>query len=172
VSKHTGWLFIGFVVVAAVVVIVFVDRNASSTTTDTNSNVNAATTVRPDDNTNTTNSDYLPVTAADESFSLLQVATTTEVGEISTYKFSDGNSLSVMPQALQSAVLNETPTITVDSDWPVAGLMGERYTLSSAKDGSEFHVVQVKYAGKLFDFRGSEDYLNNLDQYIEFTNNE
>ncbi len=169
-SKHTGWLFIGFVVAAAVVAIILVDRNTNSTaTTDTNTNQANTNSAIP---ANTNSSDRQLITAADESFSLLHTASTIEVGEITTYKFTDGNSLSVMPEAMQAAVLNETPTITVDSDWPVGGLMGERYTLSSAKDGSEFYVVQVVYAGKLFDFRGSEDYLNNLDQYIQFTNNE
>jgi hypothetical protein len=168
-SKHTGLLFIGFVIVAAIAVIIFVNRNASTDVTNTNTNsdsdttVNSNATIRSNDNTETV--------SADGAYTLLQAAETTINGEITTYRFTDGNSLSVMPEALQSVVLNETP-VKEEVDITVGGLPATRYTLASAKDGSLFTVVQIIYESKLYDFRGSTDYLDDLSQYIKFTNNE
>ncbi|HBY73714.1 MAG TPA: hypothetical protein DEG44_03430, partial [Candidatus Kerfeldbacteria bacterium] len=94
-----------------------------------------------------------PIVAQDGSYTVMQSTDTLVIGEITTYSFGDTNSLSVMPAAMQSVVLNETPTLA-ETDITVAGQAGKKLTLSSAKDGSPFSVVQVIVNDQLFDFRG------------------
>lgn len=163
-SKHSGLLFIGFVVVAAIVVVVLINQPDTTEPTATNTN-----TVVPENANSNSNTNVTINNAVDGSFSLVKPAAKTEIGEIITYKFEDANSLSVMPAELKSAVLAETP-IREEADLTVDGLAAKRYTLSSAKDGSLFTIVQVETGDKLYDFRGSDDYLNDLESYITFTN--
>ena len=163
-SKHSGLLFIGFVVVAAIALIVFLQKNTDQTSTTTNTNtVNT--------NLESRSIDEVETVSADGTFTLLQSANKTEVGEIVTYRFENGNSLSIMPVELKTAVLNETP-VQSESEITVGNVSGKRYILSSAKDGSLFPIVQLTQGSKLYDFRGSEDYLDNLESYISFTNNQ
>ncbi len=168
-TKHTGVLFIGFVVVAAIAVVVIVNKNTNTedpntNTTETNTNAsNANATVRPTDT---------DTTVTDQGITLLKPAEKTVVGEIVTYRFLDGNSLSIMPEALRSVVLNETP-VKSENDVidETTGVTYHHYTLASAKDGSLFSIVQVIQNSKLYDFRGADEYLNHLDQYVTFINN-
>ena len=169
-SKRTGFVFILFVVVATAVVVVAMQNNQVDT-------VNVQVNNQSNNQTNTANTDSKtaddnkvavdPVVSADGSYTILQKMTTTTVGEIVSYTFTDGNALSVMPEAMQSAVLNETPVIA-STEITIAEQTATQYTLSSAKDGSHFSVVQVIRNGQLFDFRGNADYLNNLSTYIQF----
>ena len=154
-SKRSGALFIGFVVLAAIVVILVLNNN--STNSKQNSN----------NNSTNTNAVSEPIVASDGSYTVMQSTDTELIGEIITYSFGDSNSLNVMPAAMQSVVLNETPTMA-EADITVAGLAGKKLTLSSAKDGSPFTVVQVVVNDQLFDFRGTELFLDTLGQYIVF----
>ena len=108
-----------------------------------------------------------PIIAQDGSYTILQSTDTQVIGEITTYKFGEKNSLSVMPSAMQSVVLNETPTLN-EIDIVVTNVPGKKLLLSSAKDGSPFSVVQVIYQDQLFDFRGTDLFLDTLGQYIQF----
>lgn len=157
-SKRSGALFIGFLAVAAVVVVLVLNQDTSDPAVTNTNTTNAATNTSPVPE---------PVVALDGSYTVLQSTDTLVIGEITTYSFGDDNSLSVMPAAMQSVVLNETPTMA-EADITVAGLVGKKLTLSSAKDGSPFTVVQVVQADQLFDFRGTELFLNTLGQYVVF----
>lgn len=168
-SKHTGVVFIGFVVVTAIAVVVAVNQTTDTTDNDAvTSNSNTTT-----GNTNTVvNAVDSTETITEDGITLLKPAEKTVVGEIVTYRFSDGNSLSIMPEALKTVVLNETPVKSEETVIDEAtGITYHNYTLASAKDGSSFLVVQVIQNSKLYDFRGAEDYLNHLDEYVTFINN-
>lgn len=155
-SKRSGVLFIGFLAVAAIGVVVVLNRNApDEPITETNANQAVVEPITE------------PVVAKDGSYTVLQSTDTIVVGEITTYSFGEVNSLSVMPAAMQQAVLNETPTLN-ETDIAVAGVPGKKFTLSSAKDGSPFSVVQVMVNDQLFDFRGTDLFLDTLSQYIQF----
>lgn len=156
-SKRTGALFIGFVLITAVVVIVVLNWNSGTEITNSKQNTNS----------NSTNTVVEPIVAQDGSYTVMQSTDTLVIGEITTYSFGDTNSLSVMPAAMQSVVLNETPTLA-ETDITVAGQAGKKLTLSSAKDGSPFSVVQVIVNDQLFDFRGTDLFLDTLGQYIIF----
>lgn len=155
-------MFIGFVV--AMILLFVLNRDTATDATNTNTNVAA------DQNVNVAESTFQPIVSEDGVYSLLQPAEKLEVGEITTYTFATGQ-LSVMPAAMQSVVLNETP-IQAEVDLVVSGLPAKRYTLASAKDGSDFDVVQVLYLNQLYHFTGDEAFLSNLDQLIIFNNNE
>ena len=147
-SKRSGLIFILFLVVVAVIVLVVLNRNSET------QNVIVA------DDT------YQPIVSADGVYTLSKPSQKLEVGEITTFTFTDGQ-LSVMPAAMQSVVLNETP-VQAEVAVVISGLPAKRYTLSSAKDGSSFDVVQVLYLNQLYHFTGNEAFLSNLDQYIIF----
>lgn len=155
-------------VVVAVIVLFVLNRDTATDTTNTNTNNVSDTT--NDQNVNTDEAAYQPVVSEDGAYSLLQPAEKLVVGEITTYTFAAGQ-LSVMPAAMQSVVLNETP-IQAEVDLVVSGLPAKRYTLASAKDGSSFDVVQVLYLGQLYHFLGDAAFLDHLDSYILLNNNE
>lgn len=160
-SKHTSTWFIGFVGLAAIAVVFMLSNqpDAQTNTTTNTTNTNQPVTTQPVQTPTQT--------IEQEAVTLSQVTDTLDIGDITTYRFGDTNSLSVMPVAMQVAVLNETPTLeTVDIT--VAGVTGQRLTLSSAKDGSPFTVVQVVQGDTLYDFRGDDEFLDQLDQYITF----
>ncbi|MBI4407802.1 MAG: hypothetical protein HY565_04890 [Candidatus Kerfeldbacteria bacterium] len=163
-SKRSGLLFIVFLVVAAIIVLVVLNRNAAPEPT------NVTTTINQNVNTVVDEDTYQPVISADGAYTLAKPAQKLEVGEITTFTF-DAGQLSVMPSAMQSLVLNETP-VQAEVDVMVSGLPAKRYTLASAKDGSDFDVVQVLYLNQLYHFTGDEAFLSNLDQFITFNNNE
>lgn len=151
-------------VVVGVIVLFVLNRDTATDVTNTN-NVNKTTNqdVTVDEST------FQPVISADGTYTLLQTAEPTVIAEITSYVFADGNALSVMPASMQALVLNETPvqhsTVVIDSE---TGITYTHYILSSAKDGSAFAVVHVIQQGKLYDFRGTDDYLNHLEKYIQF----
>lgn len=163
-------VFFAFLVIAAVVVIGLVAWTGRKSSLEPDTVTNTATTNTATTNQPTTpNSNTATVPAVTDAYTLLAEAETTVVGEITTYTFTDNNFLNVMPAAMQSAVLNETPvkqreTITIGET------AAERLTISSAKDGSDVIVVQTVIGETLYDFRGTEDFLSNLSQYIIFTN--
>ena len=171
-------VFFAFLVIAAVVVIGLVAWTGRKSALDPDTATNTVTTntaannpdATPNSNTTvvpTVNEVVVPVVT--DAYTLLAEAETTVVGEITTYSFADNNFLNVMPAAMQSAVLNETPvkqreTITIGET------AAERIIISSAKDGSDVAVVQAVIGETLYDFRGNEDFLSNLSQYIIFSN--
>lgn len=168
-------VFLIFLIIAALIVIALVawtGRNVALDQTEivnanndiaNNGSVNIAT---KSSNTNNDSSDDSKLVKT-EAFELLSPAETIVIGEITTYTFAENNILNVMPKAMQSAVLNETPvkerTVITIGETPA-----ERLTLSSAKDGSDVIVVQTVVGEKLYDFRGNTNYLSNLSQFIKF----
>lgn len=104
-----------------------------------------------------------------ESFTLLKPATPTTVGEITTYQFAVGNTMSVMPASYKSMVLNETPVLET-RDIMIGETPAQELTISSAKDGSEITIVQLSLNNTVYDFRGDDNFLQQLTNYIEFTN--
>lgn len=161
-----GIWFIVFVVAATLVVVIAVQQSSSPSPTN---NTSEATDSNQTNTTEVAEQEALDETtvSADGKYTLLKEMTTTTIGEITSYQFSNGNALSVMPEAMKSAVLNETPVVAEQST-QIGDVPAMQYTLSSAKDGSHFTVVQVVRAGQLYDFRGSEEYLANLADYIKF----
>ena len=118
---------------------------------------------------NTTNTN---VTAADGSSEpeysfVTPITTKTVTGEITTYTFSIGNILNVMPVSNRNLVLAETP-IKSQHDITIGNTAAQYLTISSAKDGSDVHVVQVTVGDTLYDFRGSDGFLDSLNNYIQF----
>lgn len=156
-SNKKPALFIGFLIVAAIVVIVVVKSQTTDSSPESDQPL-------ADNNTNTV---VEPMVSKDGTYTVMQATNSEVIGEITTYSFGDSNSLNVMPAAMQSVVLNETPTLN-EAAVVVAGLPGKKLTLSSAKDGSPFFVVQVINNDQLFDFRGNELFLDTLNQYIVF----
>lgn len=167
--------FLVFIIVAAIVVVGLVAWTGRQNTTNqavVNASVNAKSNVTTETSktTNSTTNVNTPVTTNPTAgYSILASAETTIVGEITTYIFADNNILNVMPMAMQSAILNETP-VKERTTITVGGLTGERLIISSAKDGSDIAIVQISKGDQLFDFRGDDSYLSKLGQYIEFTN--
>ena len=96
-------------------------------------------------------------------------ATTSSEGEIMSYDFGNGNRLNVMPADYQTMVLNEI-AVQERQSITIGSAAGERLTVTSAKDGSPTDVVQVILDRTLYDFRGSNDFLSHLDDYVTFTN--
>ncbi len=168
-SKRSGLIFIVFLVVVAIIVLVVLNRNAATEPVNVNTNT-VNTNVATNQNVTVADDTYEPIVSADGAYTLSKPSQKLEVGEITTFTFADGQ-LSVMPAAMQSVVLNETP-VQSEVVVVVSGLPAKRYTLASAKDGSKFDVVQVLYLNQLYHFTGDEAFLSNLDQYIIFNNNE
>ncbi|MDP3971110.1 MAG: hypothetical protein Q8P90_05480 [bacterium] len=100
---------------------------------------------------------------------VLVPATTAKYDEITTYTFEPENTLSVMPSSYEGISLNETDVLDRETI-SVGNQVAERLTIASAKDGSEISVVQVISDDYLYDFRGSDDFLESLDQYIKISN--
>lgn len=164
-SNKKPALFIGFLVVVAIIVILVVQKTLDKSQTP--NSLPEADQPSADNATNSTTTVTAPIVAQDGSYTVMQATNSEVIGEITTYSFGDSNSLNVMPAAMQSVVLNETPTLN-EASVMVAGLPGKKLTLSSAKDGSPFFVVQVISNDQLFDFRGNELFLDTLNQYIVF----
>ncbi len=158
-------LFLGFVIIAAIFVVGLVSWSASQQpSSDTATTTNVAVV-----NTNTSTK-VDSKTKLGDHVALLKEAAATEVGTIETYRFNETDTLNIMPEAMRSAVLNETP-VQKEEVITVGGVEAKKLTITSAKDGSEGMVVQVIKNGNLYDFRGSDDFLANLSDFITFTNN-
>lgn len=169
-------VFLIFLIVVALIVIGLVawtGRNSaldqvetSSATNNTVSNsavVNTAT----ESNSNTNINSVSGKLVKTEAFELLSPAETSIVGEITTYRFAENNLLNIMPKAMQSAVLNETP-VKERVAITIGEITAERLTISSAKDGSDVTIVQAVVGEMLYDFRGNQSYLSNLSNFIKF----
>lgn len=100
-------------------------------------------------------------------FTILIDATITSSGDITTYHFTDTNILNIMPLSYKAMVLNETP-VTNTEIVSVGEVSAELLTLRSAKDGATIKVVQIEHGDQLFDFRGSDEFLNTLSKYVQF----
>lgn len=144
--------FFIFIIIAVFVVVAAVAWFSNhSEIGKTNANTNAA-------NVNSDNT---------ADFTLLQSADTITNGAITTYTFAAGNVLNVMPADMQSVTLAETP-VQERTPITIGAVSGERITITSAKDGSAQTIVQVVHNDKLYDFRGSADFLDHLADYIQF----
>ena len=104
-----------------------------------------------------------------QDLTLLQTATETTSGEITSYHFDGNNILNVMPISYKDSVLNESSIIKTE-DTSIGGSAGKKYTITSAKDGSEINVIHVELNGVLYDFRGTDDFLKSLNNYILLSN--
>ena len=74
-----------------------------------------------------------------------------------------------MPISYKDSVLNESSIIKTE-DTSIGGSAGKKYTITSAKDGSEINVIHVELNGVLYDFRGTDDFLKSLNNYILLSN--
>lgn len=98
---------------------------------------------------------------------LLENATVNAEGEIVSYQFGGGNVVNIMPLSYKSLVLNETSVVSRE-DMVIDGQDGEKITMKSAKDGSEVVIIQVETTDYLYDMRGSEEFINNINSYLNF----
>ena len=155
-----------FIVIAAVAWFTNHQEVGEITTTNTattnNANTGTETNVNTIDETNTNSN-----TAATDDFTLVQEATSTTSGDITSYSFGEEKVFNVMPADMQSITVAET-AIKKQEDITIGAVTGQRLTVSSAKDGSEITIVQVVRNGQLYDFRGSADFLDHLADYIAF----
>ncbi|MEK7539694.1 MAG: hypothetical protein AAB558_00410 [Patescibacteria group bacterium] len=175
--NRNGALFLGFLVVAALIAVVAVKRAEPSSST--NANQTAAT-----NNTNVTEGVgggqvEIPVnenppgtkTYTNEELGVtvygVPTAKETVSGEITTIDFGGKDSLSVLSPDLEGIVresigsIAET-TITID------GVSGLSLTGASAKDGSSRTLVLVDVNNKLFVFDVSAAFLAALLSNVEF----
>lgn len=141
--------------------------NSTNAIDANNNNGNTTNTVVKPSAVNSINSNVNAERVTTSDYSLLAEAETNVIGEITTYTFAENNRLNVMPATMQAAVLNETP-VKQRAAITIGNTAAERLTVTSAKDGSEITVVQAVVGEKLYDFRGSEEFLSNLSQYITF----
>lgn len=128
-------------------------------------------------NTNTTEVAIVPDTSTDDTgtvilpntteLTLLQEASVTSQGEIQTYQFGNGNVVNVMSPEFKSLILNEAAVVRKESI-TIGSQTGEKITVESAKDGSEIKIIQIVTGTTLYDIRGSEEFINNITNYINF----
>lgn len=137
---------------------------ANTNNTDDTNNANAPAT---NANTNAANTNADTDLDPTPHLRLLQPADARTDGVINSYVFENGNIVNVMPVSYQSIVLNEQ---SVQNEIPitVAGQPGTQYTVTSAKDGSIQTVIQVNFKDQLYDIRGTDEFLQTIDAYIEF----
>lgn len=173
--NRNGALFLGFLVVAALIAVVAVKR-AEPTTLTTNTvatnNTNTLTDVgggqidlpvnENPPGTKTYTNEELGVTVHG-----VPSAKETVSGEITTIDFGGKDSLSVLNPDLEGIVresigsIAET-TITID------GVSGLSLTGASAKDGTSRTLVLVEVNNKLYVFDGSAAFLASLPSNVEF----
>lgn len=148
-----------------------------NTNNNTNNNINGANTndnTNANTNDNTNNNDAQgptnnTTTNINPGVTLLASAESASYGEIIAYTFQDQDTVNVMPLSFQSNVFNELG-VTNQTTMTVAGQLATQYQVTSAKDGSLQTIVQIEYQDMLYDFRGSDEFLQHLDAYIQFTN--
>lgn len=90
-------------------------------------------------------------------------------GDTYYYDLEDGNYLTVMPRDMKGVVL-ESMTVTEEEQVDIKGARGVKYTGKSAKDGSTIYIVLVERGDYLFHVTGSELFLDNFNNIIEFNN--
>lgn len=151
----------------AVIGVVVWSSQKKAETSQNNSNTNTSKTTTTV-NVNTVTGENPAQQQVETGVVTLQSAQTKTIGEIVTYNFGDGNILNVLPLSMKAGILNETG-VKNTTDVTVAGKPGQKLQLTSAKDGSLFNIIEVTIDDKLYDFRGSADFLNNLDQYVSFS---
>ncbi len=103
------------------------------------------------------------------TFTINTSATVNDEGDITSYRFGEDDVINVMPLDFQDMVLNENSVIG-EEEVVIDGVTGKRITISSAKDGSSVEIIHVEHGRQLFDIRGTEDFLDDIDQYVTFTN--
>lgn len=173
--NRSGALFLGFLVVAALIAIIAVRRTDSTAT----SNQNAAT-----NNTNVTEGVgggeiEVPVnqnppgtktyTNQDLGVTVHGVpgAKETVSGEITTIDFGGKDSLSVLNPDLEGIVRESIGSIA-ETTITIGGVDGLSLTGASAKDGSSRTLVLVEVNNKLYVFDGSAEFLAGLPSNVEF----
>lgn len=143
------------------------DESASSLTTQDSMNTNTEVNTNTTDSENTANSARLQ--PATYSLELLQTSTTSNEGDIVSYRFNDNDIVNVMPLEYKELVLAETP-VESEVDITVGGLPATQLVIRSAKDGSEITLIQIETGEYLYDIRGDAEFLDSINTYIRFTN--
>lgn len=103
------------------------------------------------------------------SLELLQTSTTSNEGDIVSYRFNDNDIVNVMPLEYKDLVLAETP-VESEENITVGGLPATKLVVRSAKDGSEITLIQIETTEYLYDIRGDEEFLESINNYIRFSN--
>lgn len=141
--------------------------NKSTTTTKTVDETNSSDTVDETIVDPEVDSTVENTQSAEPELVILQTATTSSQGEITTYQFGNGDVVNVMNPQFESLVLNET-SVVAREPITVGSRTGEKITIKSAKDGSEIMIIHIVTEDTLYDIRGSEDFINNITNYINF----
>lgn len=141
--------------------------NKSTTATDIVDEINTNNTETKTVENSEADSTAEDTNSTEPELAILQTATTTSQGEITTYQFGNGDVVNVMNPEFESLVLNET-SIVASEPVTIGSQVGEKITIESAKDGSEIVIIHIITDDTLYDIRGSADFINNITNYINF----
>lgn len=91
----------------------------------------------------------------------------TSSGDVVNLDLGGQNNISVMPVSYLGIVRNSIG-IKKEESVAIAGIAGTKLTGASAKDGSTVSFIIVENNGQLYYFKGTESFLNNLNNIIKF----
>ncbi|PIY97070.1 MAG: hypothetical protein COY66_01545 [Candidatus Kerfeldbacteria bacterium CG_4_10_14_0_8_um_filter_42_10] len=129
---------------------------------NSNSNSDIANTVAPVSST-FQNADYdfeIANTSEDEAKEMPS-------GNIYTVYFNE-DKISVLDETSEGVIRNSVSVVT-ESAITMAGQTGARLKAESTKDGSEVNLILVKKNGRLYQFQGSDSFLDRMIKDFSFT---
>lgn len=135
-------------------------------------NTNVSTNNNSDAGTNANVARGSVLSSSDYNFSVLlapnEQAAETESEGIHTFHIGDQNKIIVLGADMEDFVKSDNGAIT-EQDITVDGQAGHRITGFDARDGSELDFILVVYNDRLYDFHGTEEFLDRVEQSFKFT---
>jgi hypothetical protein len=187
-KQFSSYYFVIFVAVAALILVWYFSYNDSTENNNINNanttsqvqqqenkNINLNLNANNNSNVNSNENINTGIGGNEETSSLtsdLGISVTgyeinrTSSGDVVNLDLGE-NDISVMPTSYEGIVKNSI-SIQEEEDIVVAGVNGMKYTGGSAKDGLTVSFILVENNGKLYYFKGTDNFLNNLSNIINF----
>jgi len=182
-NAKNGGLFLAFIVAITVLIVGYfsfkpaalnnipTNQNENIALANDNTNVNVNTVENNNQATDTQNVNAAIYSDPDLSFILVGYSETqvtkAESGEITDLNLGAQNTISIMPESYLGIVKNSIGILNEETI-KIDGLDAQKITGTSAKDGSQTEMLILNKDSELYVIKGSSEFLNNLNQIINF----
>ncbi|MFH1781638.1 MAG: hypothetical protein ABH835_03435 [Patescibacteria group bacterium] len=176
-TDNSGWLFIGFLVIVGIILVfyfVFWSEDVEYNPNEVNKNVNEAVEEEYKDIDDLTEEEAekqgkLELLSPSLDFTLVGYNEVGPdfIGDTYLYHFGEDNYLTVMPGDMEG-IVRESQNIASEEDVTIDGYPATFITGASNKDGSPVYMILLEKDEWLYNFGGSEEFLEQVDEIFNF----